>query len=116
MDDVERGVATGTARGGIVHVDASLIRADVAWESLAVRYVEALTDANGDSAADPEGARRLRDPERTGKFEKVCLTDPDASMATSGRNRGLEQSEPSSTASGMTSSGWSSTSRSPRAR
>ena len=109
-------VAAGIARGEIVHVDASLIRADVAWESLAVRHVEALADANGDSAADPEGARRLRDTKQTGKFKKVCLTDPDASTATSGRNRRLEPSEPSSTASWTTNSGWSSTSRSPRAR
>ena len=27
------------AKGEIVHIDASLIRADVSWESLAVRYV-----------------------------------------------------------------------------
>jgi hypothetical protein len=34
----------------------------------------------------------LRNSKKTGKFKKVCLTDPDASMATSGRNRRLEPS------------------------
>ena len=27
---------------------------------------------------------------KTGKYKKVCVTDPDASMATNGRNRSLE--------------------------
>src|SRR3954470_1297175 len=34
------------AAGEIVHVDASLIRADVSWESLAVRHIEAVARAN----------------------------------------------------------------------
>lgn len=113
---VQACVAAGIAKGEIVHVDASLIRADVAWESLAVRHVGAVAEANGDAceavractgrfrpmdeiepikarrAPDPEDERALRDSKKTGKFKKVCLTDPDASMATSGRNRRLEPS------------------------
>ncbi|MGQ7794701.1 transposase [Faunimonas sp. B44] len=85
-------VAAGIAKGEIVHVDASLIRADVAWESLAVRHVGAAAEANADSAPDREDEQVLRDSKKTGKFKKVCLTDPDASMATSGRNRRLEPS------------------------
>ncbi len=96
------------AKGEVVHVDASLIRADVAWESLALRYVEALGDANddaSDSTSDSDGDGQTdggdggeaawqaqRHSKKTGKFKKVCLTDPDASMATSGRNRRLEPS------------------------
>jgi transposase len=97
------------AKGEVVHVDASLIRADVAWESLAVRHVEAVGDANGNtsdnaSASTNDGGGRVdgdggeaaqqaqRHSKKTGKFKKVCLTDPDASMATSGRNRRLEPS------------------------
>ncbi len=76
----------GIAKGEIVHIDASLIRADVAWESLAVRRVDAVAETNGD------GQEVLRKSEKTGKFKKVCLTDPEASMATSGRNRRLEPS------------------------
>lgn len=32
----------------------------------------------------------LRASRQTGKFKKVCVTDPDATMATSARNRRLE--------------------------
>ena len=89
---VQACVAAGIAKGEIVHVDASLIRADVAWESLAVRHVGAVAEANGDATPDPEDERALRDSKKTGKVKKVCLTDADASMATSGRNRRLEPS------------------------
>lgn len=85
-------VAAGIAKGEIVHADASLIRADVAWESLAVRHVDAMTAANGDGEQSLEDERRLRNSKKTGKFKKVCLTDPDATMATTGRNRRLEPS------------------------
>jgi transposase len=102
------------ATGEIVHVDASLIRADVSWESLAVRHVERVAEANdpaevepGDSnlptggfstsrsskgAAGDAAAEACRKSKKTGRFKKVCTTDPDASMATSGRNRRLEPS------------------------
>ncbi|PDT33995.1 MULTISPECIES: transposase, partial [Sinorhizobium] len=75
-------VAARIAKGEAVHVDASLIRADVSWESLALRHVDALTDANEDP--------NERNSRKTGKYKKVCVTDPDASMATNGRNRRLE--------------------------
>jgi transposase len=81
-------VSAGIARGEIVHVDASLIRANVSWESLAVRHVEAVGAENGD--ADEESRRRKG--RQTGKYKKVCLTDPDAGMATNARNRRLEPS------------------------
>jgi transposase len=76
-------VAAKIAKGEIVHVDASLIRADVSWESLAVRHADAVAVANEDT----DGERKSR---KTGKYKKVCTTDPDASMATNGRNRRLE--------------------------
>jgi len=85
-------VAVGIARGEIVHIDASLIRADVSWESLAERHVGAIATANGDGEPDVETQRQARNSKKTGKFKKVCVTDPDASMATSGRNRRLEPS------------------------
>lgn len=75
---VEAKIATGE----IVHIDASLIRANVSWDALAVRHVEAVAAAN---PAETEWEGR-----QTGKYKKVCTTDPDATMATSGRNRRLE--------------------------
>lgn len=73
------------AKGEIVHIDASLIRADVSWESLAVRYVEATSEANAEAGDEAEKKGR-----QTGKYKKVCVTDPDATMATNARNRRLE--------------------------
>ena len=81
-------VGAGIARGEIVHVDASLIRADVSWESLAVRHVEAVEAETRDAAEEP----KQRNGRQTGKYKKVCITDPDASMATNGRNHRLEPS------------------------
>lgn len=78
-------VEAGIAKGEIVHIDASLIRADVSWDSLAVRYVEAAGTANSEPGDDAETTRR-----QSGKSKKVCTTDPDATMATNGRNRRLE--------------------------
>ena len=106
---VQACVTARIAKGEIVHVDASLIRADVSWESLAVRHVDAVAEAND------EGVTAERDSRKTGKHKKVCVTDPDASMATNGRNRRLEPAT-SSMRSSTTRSAWSSTSRSPPAR
>jgi transposase len=72
------------AKGEVVHVDASLIRADVSWDSLAVRHVEAVSTANEEEAAT------LKKNRKSGKFKKICVTDPDATMATNARNRRLE--------------------------
>jgi transposase len=77
-------VAAKIAKGEIVHIDATLIRADVSWEALASRWVAKVGEAN--EQAD-EAARIGR---QSGKYKKICLTDPDATMATSGRNRRLE--------------------------
>jgi IS5 family transposase len=81
---VQACVSAKIAKGEIVHVDASLIRADVSWESLVARHVDAVDEANADAAEAKKASRA------NGKFKKVCTTDPDASMATNGRNRRLE--------------------------
>ena len=78
---VQACVTAKIATGEIVHLDASLIRAHVSWDSLAVRHVEAVADANDEP---------LRESRQTGRFKKVCVTDPDATMATNGRNRRVE--------------------------
>lgn len=49
---VQSCVAAGIAKGEVVHIDASLIRADVSWESLAVRHVGAVSEANGEAPED----------------------------------------------------------------
>jgi IS5 family transposase len=77
-------IAAKIAKGEIVHIDAALIRADVSREALASRWVTKVGDAN----AQAEEAERLG--RQSGKYKKICLTDPDATMATNGRNRRLE--------------------------
>ena len=77
-------IAAKIAKGEIVHIDATLIRADVSWEALASRWVAKVGEAN----AQADEAERIG--RQSGKYKKVCLTDPDATMATSGRNRRLE--------------------------
>ena len=77
-------VAAGIAKGEVVHLDATLIRADVSWEALAQRWVATLEAENEpvDQAA--------REGKQTGRYKKVCTTDPDATMATTGRRQRLE--------------------------
>jgi transposase len=92
---VQACVAAGIARGEVVHIDATLIRADVSWESLGVRHAGAVMAENGDAEAVDDAAasaqlRAERDAKQTGRHKKVCLTDPDATMATTARNRRLE--------------------------
>lgn len=84
-------ISAGIAKGEVVHVDASLVRADVSWESLAVRHVDAIRAENGDaSEASQIAADTAKTSRKSGRYKKVCVTDPDASMATNGRNRRLE--------------------------
>ena len=93
---VQACVAAKIARGEIVHIDATLIRADVSWESLGTRHVDASVALNEGEPNEPGAkaeaakARAERDGKQTGRHKKVCLTDPDATMATSARNRRLE--------------------------
>jgi IS5 family transposase len=53
---------------------------------LVARHVAAVAAANPD---EEEAERRSR---KTGKYKKISTTDPDATMATTGRNRRLEPS------------------------
>ena len=68
------------AKGEVVHVDASLIRADVSWESLVERHVDEVMAENAVEEKDEGGGGK-------GKPAKVSRTDPDASMATLASNR-----------------------------
>jgi len=104
----------GLVDGETVHIDATLIRADVSWQSLTERHVEAVLaeneppgddhDANGGGEARGEEeqaapARRSRGRPHTRpkkkrkkkeKVKKVSRTDPEATMATSSRNQRME--------------------------
>jgi transposase len=74
------------ATAEVVHIDASLIRANVSWESLVERHVSEVLNEN-ETEDEIEAEKKAR---QSGKYKKVSLTDPDATMATSARNRRLE--------------------------
>ncbi len=81
---VEAKIATAE----VVHIDASLIRADVGWESLVERHVREVIRENW-TEEEIEAEKKGR---QSGKYKKVSLTDPDATMTTTARNRRLEPS------------------------
>ena len=76
------------ATAEVVHIDATLIRADVSWESLAERHVKNVISEN-DNEDEGEAAGKSR---KSGKYKKVSRTDADASMAPASRNRRFEPS------------------------
>lgn len=97
----------GLVRGDLLHVDATLIRADVSWESLASDHVAAVREVNADAALaateddgggeDGSGSGTAATPRRLaeapkGKARKLSRTDADARMATSRRDHRLEPS------------------------
>ena len=83
---VQQCVQAGLVDGETVHVDATLIRADVSWESLTTEYADKvfkenrLEDENNDQVS------------RTGKPKKRSTTDPDATLTTSNHNSRMEPS------------------------
>ena len=59
--------------GDIIHMDASLIRANVSFDSLVAQHLEAVAD----EGPDPE--ERLS--RSSGTYKKLCVTDPDAAAS-----------------------------------
>ncbi len=96
----------GLVDGETVHVDATLMRANVSWESLSTEYADKLLEENaegaeqdGDGGAKAAKTRKGRRPRRRrGKAKKRSRTDPDASMSTSNRSHRLEPSYKQQTA------------------
>jgi len=88
-------VRSGLVDGETVHVDATLIRADVSWESLVDEHVEQViaenedeAESSGETEAKPR-RRPGRSRTRSGKPRKRSKTDPDATMAKSSHRRQL---------------------------
>jgi len=102
---VEQCVAAGLVKGDIAHIDATLVRADVSWESLVQRHLAEVKAANddpgetpsseGDGPDDPDddspGSQRPREGRsRAGKPKKYSPTDPDATLATASKQYRME--------------------------
>jgi transposase len=87
---VEQCIQAGLADGETVHVDATLIRADVSWESLVERHAEQVIAENparpDDPPAGPEAKKSGRPRTKPKAPKKISLTDPDATLTTSCKN------------------------------
>lgn len=84
-------VAAGLVNAETVHIDATLIRADVSWDSLIIHHVDRVIEENrceeNDSAANA-GSDSPRP--KTANAKKYSPTDPDATLATSCKQYHLE--------------------------
>ena len=74
-------IKAGLVSGETVHIDATLIRADVSWESLTDEYAQKVIEDNQTEEVETS---------RTGKPKKRSTTDPDATMTTSCRQYRME--------------------------
>ncbi len=89
-------VQAGLVSTETVHIDATLIRADVSWDSLTTRHAEQVMESNAeetkDSDEDDPPARGPGRPRTTAPKpeKKYSPTDPDATMSTSCKQYHLE--------------------------
>ena len=83
---VQMCVGAGLIDGETVHIDATLIRADVSWESIVDVYVNEVRKENDDpdSSDDPPNGASCG-VSCNMKKEKRSLTDPDASLTRTSR-------------------------------
>jgi hypothetical protein len=83
--NVEACLKAKIATAEVLHIDASLIRANVSWDRLVERHVQdVLSENRTEQELEVERGRQ------SGQYKKICTNDPDATMATNARNRQLE--------------------------
>ena len=91
---VRQCVDAGLVGGETIHIDATLIRADVSWESLTERHVETVLrendDHTGDDSTDPPASKRSRSRTRQARGKKYSPTDPEATLTTSCKQYRME--------------------------
>jgi len=78
---VQSCVDANLVNGETVHIDATLIRADVSWESMTTEHAEAVIEQNDLDSDKPKGPGRPRT--KAPKPKKHSKTDPDATLTTS---------------------------------
>ena len=93
---VKQCMEAGLVNANTVHIDATLIRADVSWESIAVRHAEQVVAENQPEQRapsdkdEPPRPRPGRPRTKPPKKKKYSRTDPEATMSTSCRQYHLE--------------------------
>jgi len=83
---VQMCIDAGLVNGETVHIDSTLIRADVSWESLTTEHADKVFKEN---CLEDENNNQVS---RTGKPKKRSTTDPDATLTTSSHNSRMEPS------------------------
>lgn len=85
----------GLVSGETVHIDATLIRADVSWESLTDAWADETMKQNGEEPPDDDGPdkpKRGRPAKKEKRPKKRSTTDPEATLATSCKTFHMEPS------------------------
>jgi transposase len=90
LKTVQSCIEAGLVNGETVHVDATLIRADVSWESLTTEHAETVIKENESEENKPKGPGRPS--KKAKKPKKRSTTDPDATMTTSSHTFRMEPS------------------------
>lgn len=88
---VQACIAAKVAKGEIVHIDSSLIRANVSWDAIARRHVDAVEVANTQESGE-DGGDGPTSPRAKRKKIATCISDPDATLS---KNNKAHRSEPS---------------------
>lgn len=91
---VQSCIAARIAKGEIVHIDSSLIRANVSWDAIARRHVEAVETANPQESGEDRGdgpPPPAKGEKKNKKQTAICTSDPDATLTT---NKTGRRSEP----------------------
>jgi transposase len=84
-------IEAGLVEAETVHIDATMIRADVSWESISEKHIEKVIEKNKEEDSVKSGDKD-NSKSRSGQAKKKSKTDPDASLATGNRNYRMEAS------------------------
>jgi len=88
LKTVQSCIDANLVNGETVHVDATLIRADVSWASLTTEHAETVLKENASDEDTPKGPGRPS--KKQPKPKKRSTTDPDATMTTSSHTHRME--------------------------
>ncbi len=91
-------VAAQIATGEIVHIDASLIRADVIWDAIVAAHADHVEAAHQDKPGPDTAVPLPPASPPSSKGRRFCRTDPEASLAKGRKNRPAEPSYKQQTA------------------
>jgi transposase len=83
----------GLVDGETVHVDATLVRADVSWKRVVERHAEQVLSENSEPSDGTVGSERRgggQPRKHQPKVKKQSLTDPEATLVTSSHDRRME--------------------------